>query len=57
MRKTKKFYALMFKHSTGWVPYVVEPYKTSAEKQMKSEMDKSPSDDFIVNGKVIGVIK
>lgn len=47
----------MFKHSTGWVPYVVEPYKTSAEKQMKSEMDKSPSDDFIVNGKVIGVIK
>lgn len=41
-----KFYALMFKHSTGWVPYIVEAYKSGAVRKLKEEKEKSPHSEF-----------
>lgn len=41
-----KFYAIMFKHSTGWFPYIVETYKSSAERKMRDEMEKTPTTKF-----------
>jgi hypothetical protein len=48
MKKESKqrFYAIMFKHSTGWVPYIVEAFKSSAQRKMKLEMEKSPDAEF-----------